>query len=247
MYFTRFPINMPRRSTQRMLASPYRLHAAIAGSFSPQPKTPSQGRVLWRVDDINYDKVLYIVSPQQPDLTGLNEQIGWPDLNHVWETREYGPFLAQIAKDQLYAFRLVANPVVSRTGLKNDQGRSRRVGHLTPLQHAAWLIGADAYQDSGKEAPMLFQRQSQSRAERNGFVVERDRGTGWFRLVVSHIQKLSFTKEKGRRNIEMVTARFDGVLRVTNPDALRAALVGGIGHGKGFGCGLLTLMPLHEQ
>ena len=37
MFFTQFPINMTRRESRAMLASPYRMHAAIAGSFpSPQ-------------------------------------------------------------------------------------------------------------------------------------------------------------------------------------------------------------------
>jgi CRISPR system Cascade subunit CasE len=34
---------------------------------------------------------------------------------------------------------------------------------------------------------------------------------------------------------------FDGLLRVTDPEALLAALAGGIGSGKGFGFGLLSL------
>lgn len=33
MFFTQFPINMTRRESRAMLASPYRMHAAIAGSF----------------------------------------------------------------------------------------------------------------------------------------------------------------------------------------------------------------------
>lgn len=37
---------------------------------------------------------------------------------------------------------------------------------------------------------------------------------------------------------------FDGVLRVTEPDALRAAIEGGVGAGKGIGFGLLSLARL---
>ena len=48
-----------------------------------------------------------------------------------------------------------------------------------------------------------------------------------------HGNKVTFTR-----------AQYDGVLRVTDADALRRALVCGIGHAKGFGCGLLTLVPL---
>lgn len=33
MFLTRFPINKTRRDARRLLASPYQMHAAIAGSF----------------------------------------------------------------------------------------------------------------------------------------------------------------------------------------------------------------------
>jgi CRISPR system Cascade subunit CasE len=39
---------------------------------------------------------------------------------------------------------------------------------------------------------------------------------------------------------------FEGRLLITDPDALRAALVTGIGPAKGYGCGLLTLAPVRR-
>jgi CRISPR system Cascade subunit CasE len=44
-----------------------------------------------------------------------------------------------------------------------------------------------------------------------------------------------------RRDVHLRTATYDGLLDVTDPDALRRTLTGGIGHGKAYGCGLLTL------
>jgi CRISPR system Cascade subunit CasE len=38
--------------------------------------------------------------------------------------------------------------------------------------------------------------------------------------------------------------RFDGVATVTDADALTSALAAGIGRGKAYGCGLLTVLPL---
>ncbi len=48
----------------------------------------------------------------------------------------------------------------------------------------------------------------------------------------------------GRRGNARVSLRrvlFDGVLQVRDVDAVTQALAGGIGHGKAFGCGLLSL------
>ncbi|MFE1130066.1 type I-E CRISPR-associated protein Cas6/Cse3/CasE [Streptomyces albidoflavus] len=44
-----------------------------------------------------------------------------------------------------------------------------------------------------------------------------------------------------RRHVHLRTATYDGLLDVTDPDALRQTLVEGIGHGRAYGCGLLTL------
>jgi CRISPR system Cascade subunit CasE len=39
------------------------------------------------------------------------------------------------------------------------------------------------------------------------------------------------------------TAVFEGQLEITDTEAMRRSLTGGIGPAKGYGCGLLTLAP----
>lgn len=250
MFFTRFPINMTRRETRRLLASPYLMHAAIAGSFPSDATGDSpinDGRLLWRVDRLlGGGAYLYIVSLTRPSLVGLDEQIGFPDLPHGWQMRDYNPFLSRIEDGQSYAFRLVANPSVSRStrggrsSITDSHGRSKRIGHLTVVQQEAWLIGGDAYIGSGAEPPELFTGSTDTRASRNGFDVVKDE-CGYPRLVLSNSQTRSFMRGQKSNRITLTTAQYDGVLKVTDADALRHALVSGIGHGKGFGCGLLTL------
>ena len=241
MFFTRFPVNMTRRSSRAMLSEPYRLHAAIAGSFPPGAQD-EEGRVLWRVDKGPGGSVLlYIVSPTQPSLVGLNEQIGWPDLPPQWQTKDYDPFLDRIERGQLYGFRLTANPVLS-TKLGEGQ-RSKRVGHLTVLQQTAWLAGSEAFVQAGADVPDLFTRQKTSRAERNGFAIARD-ADDVLQVMLTESRKRVVRKQGGGKDITLAMAQYDGVLEVLDPDLLRKALINGIGHGKGFGCGLLTLVPV---
>lgn len=251
MYFTQFPINMTRRESRKLLASPYMMHAAVAGSFPPDSAGDLQenGRVLWRVDRLREGgSRLYIVSPRMPSLIGLDEQIGWPDCDAQWGTREYDLFLARISPGQMYSFRLVANPTVSRstragqTDIADSKGKSKRIGHLTVVQQAAWLVGRQAYEGSNALVPKLFADSQDSRAQRNGFEVVANQ-SGIPNLVVSNSQKLVFSKGSHGKTITLMRAQFDGVLRVVDADALRHALVNGIGHGKAFGCGLLTLVP----
>ena len=227
MYFTQFPINMTRRESRKMLSSPYMLHAAVAGSFPSRDPHSSQtvGRVLWRVDVM--------------------------DDGPQWGTRDYDAFLARIVAGQTYAFRLVANPTVSRstragnTDIATDQGASKRIGHLTVMQQAAWLVGKRAYAGTDVEAPQLFADQREPRDLRNGFEVASD-GGGAPRLIVSHSEKITFSKGRQGKRITMARAQYDGVLRVTDADRFRYALVNGIGHEKAFGCGLLTIVPVGE-
>lgn len=244
MYMTRFPINLTLRESRAMLASPYRLHAAVAGSFPPGGA--GEGRVLWRVDAApEGGRNLLIVSPEAPDLRGLNEQVGWESPR--WLTADYDPFLDSIRAGQVYRFRLRANPVVSRPGIKDGAGRSKRVAHLTPLQQEAWLVGAAAFENAGKEVPELFPRSPTTRAGRAGFAVETDPQTGLLRIRVSDSRKERFSAGRSGRQITLCTAVYDGVLRVTDERALRHALVSGIGRAKGFGCGLLTLSRLQPD
>jgi CRISPR system Cascade subunit CasE len=47
-----------------------------------------------------------------------------------------------------------------------------------------------------------------------------------------------------RSGVRHAVTRFDGVALVTDPAALRQAVLSGIGRGKSHGCGLLSLAPL---
>jgi CRISPR system Cascade subunit CasE len=38
-----------------------------------------------------------------------------------------------------------------------------------------------------------------------------------------------------------LTVRYDGLLRITDPDAFRETLIRGIGPAKAFGCGLMLV------
>ena len=247
MYLTCFPINRTRRLTPQLLASPHRLHAAIAGSFPLAGEGRENCRVLWRVDiEASGASWVYIVSPTPPSLVGLDEQIGFPDHPPTWRIGDYGPFLQRISVGQLWAFRLVANPVrtVARDHGSGPSVVGKRIGHVTVEQQTSWLIGAGtdggdgSPRDSAEDMPA-----PKSRAARNGFEVLNDR-SGGVQLLVSNRRKHEIHRRDGSDPIRLDTAQYDGVLRVTDAEKLRHALTHGIGHGKAFGCGLLTLAPL---
>lgn len=54
---------------------------------------------------------------------------------------------------------------------------------------------------------------------------------------------------RGKRDTDPITISrhlFEGTATITDPDALREAITGGIGRGKPYGCGLLSLAP-HQR
>lgn len=213
MYLTRFEINPQRRAARAFLASPHRIHAGVMSAFPDALHEAAEGRVLWRVDPGDNDAVLYVVSPEKPDLTHLVEQVGRP--TYGWQTRDYGPFLDRLTTGDRWAFRLRANPV--HNVRPPEGGRGKRHGHVTAAQQSEW-----------------FRRQ----AERRGFTLP-ETGTGADDAVLRDRRTLRF--DRRGRQVTLSTALFEGTLVVTDPETLRASLVDGVGPGKGYGCGLMTL------
>jgi CRISPR system Cascade subunit CasE len=214
MHLTRFEINPQRRDARALLASPQRLHAAVLAAFPPSRTQTDDGRVLWRLDQGTHDHLLYVVSPLEPDLTHLAESGGRP--TYGWQTKDYEPFLGKLTAGDRWAFRLRANPV-HNTPPPDGKSRGKRLPHVTAAQQTEWFL---------------------QRAQRAGFSVPEG-SAGAPDLVLRDRRALRF--DRRGRTVTLTTALFEGTLVVDDPPALRAALIGGIGPGKGYGCGLLTL------
>jgi len=131
------------------------------------------------------------------------------------ETKKYNPAFTQ---DQRLQFRLFANPTRKIDTKSGPDGR-RRHGKRVPVssdQLDNWLV---------------------SRAQAGGFEVDNES------LVIqpgySYINKEC--KGQGKR---LRSARYDGILKVLDPEQLRETLVSGIGPAKAFGFGLLSVAPV---
>lgn len=215
MYLTRMYLNPARRGARNLLGSPQKMHAAVMFAFPPGGGVGQPGdRVLWRVDRNAHETTLYVSSPTPPDLTHVVEQAGWPTGANPWQTAELTPFLARLAEGQRWAFRLTANPV--RSVRDPDGGRGSVRAHVTVGHQEAWL---------------------------------RDRAGGWgfdaHTLTVTGRNHATFARrtDAASNQVTVAMATYDGVLTVTDADLLRAAMRGGVGRAKGYGCGLITLAP----
>lgn len=218
-FLTRLPLNPARRGTRALLASPQLMHAAVLASFPPGVVTADgDARVLWRVDRSPGSSVtLFVASPRRPSMEHVVEQAGWASTPA--ETRDYDWLLGRLAADQVWAFRVTANPV--RHIRKSPQEeRTRPRGHVTAAQQVQWLV---------------------ERSERAGFSVRKGR-SGEPDVRVRGRGMLHFDRRGS--TVTLATATFDGVLVVENVEQLRGVLTGGLGRARAYGCGLLTLAPL---
>lgn len=217
MYLSKMALNPARRGGRFLLGNPQAMHAAVMASFPPAD-TEGQ-RVLWRIDRMEHDVNVYVVSPTEPDFSHLIEQAGW--ATSTWQTRDYLPLLDRVAADQQWAFRLQANPV-KQSAVGESKGK--RLAHVTPDQQIAWLK----------------QREAQ-----NGFsIVESSDGSAF--VQVNSKTKTTFGRRdpnlQGTKSaVTLVRAQFDGLLTVTDAGLFRNTLTQGIGRAKAYGCGLMTI------
>ncbi|HEX7660965.1 MAG TPA: type I-E CRISPR-associated protein Cas6/Cse3/CasE [Pseudonocardiaceae bacterium] len=245
-YLSRIRINPLRAHARQLLGNPQALHAAVLGGIAVQPVTE---RVLWRVDsDDPHRPLLYVLTDSRPDWNHLVEQAGWPDADgdHA-QVRDYAPLLARIAVGREFAFRLTANPVqCSRTPTKrttSQEARARnggltrgyRLGHRTVGHQLGWLLDRttgwgftipDA--QTGRPAPGMTNDESLTAAPAKD-------------VRITARARWCFTRHRGAPPVVLHTATYAGQLIVTDADLLRDKLLAGIGPGKAYGCGLLTL------
>ena len=81
--------------------------------------------------------------------------------------------------------------------------------------------------DLGGELPVLEDSQGQRVDGKN--------------LLINGVERSLVEFRRGNGLVRLSIATFEGVLEVSDPQALRHAVVNGIGRGKAYGCGLLTL------
>lgn len=216
MYLSKLELNPARRETRRLLANRQAMHAVVAKACA----SDSQQRTLWRLDDADSSVVLYLVSPEIPQLQELAHSAGWDDAQGL-ESVDYDPFLSRLEVGHKYGFRLTANPThtVTKDGVK------KRTAHVTSRHQQQWLL---------------------DRAEGLGFEVLESSlpdptGERPHALELGVSERFTHTFRRAGKTVTLATATYRGRLVVTDPDRLRAALTSGIGKAKAYGCGLMTL------
>ena len=204
MFLSRIAIDMENRNAWRALDNPEILHGMVESCFPGDRQ-----RVLWRVDELNSNHYILLLSPDKPDLKPLIRQIGLPYANG--EICDYLPLLERIQVGSMWRFRLTANPVMSVPQPGKKRGS---VKAITIAAHQRdWLVR------QGKQHGFLL-KQDQFDVMRSEWKVFRKKGS----------------------TLSILGATFEGILIVTDQACFQNALLTGIGRGKAYGLGLMTVM-----
>ena len=215
MYLSRVLLDITNRNTMRALAFPNKFHGAIESCFRDDRK-----RKLWRLDKLGDEIYVIILSEEKPDLSLFCAQFS--PSGSIWESKNYTPFLESLENDTIWRFRLTSCPTIcfpSKTKEeantdKRERGKVRP--HLTIEHQKQWLI---------------------NRSEKHGFKLF----SNGFDIVQS---KLQHFYKRDRHNITLSSVTYEGVLSITDVEAFRKSLIDGIGRGKAYGMGLMTIMHI---
>lgn len=174
-------------------------------------------RRLWRVDEFQGRYYLLLLSAQVPDLSHMAEQFGTEGSERPWQTKAYGSLLERVKPGSTWQFRLTANPTQSvRSSQPGKRGKVH--AHITPAHQLQWLL---------------------DRCEDHGFKVDPEEVT-----VTKNQWQRFYKGGQHKKTVTLLSVTFEGILTVTDAECFRKTMVEGLGRGKAFGLGLLTVMGL---
>lgn len=161
------------------------------------------------------ERSFYVISARPPQVDSGLFQI---------QSKPYAPLLKQ---GEWLRFDLRANPTIS---LRQEDGRSRR---HDVLMHAKRDVPAEQHERLRQVLDVAGRDWLLARAERWGLAIQEG-------SVLQSAYRQQRLRNKGR-NIEYSSLDYQGMAQVCDPERLRQALLEGVGHSKGFGCGLLLV------
>lgn len=159
-----------------------------------------------------------------------------PDWNYAFHnvdflaaTPQRKTFDPDFTSGQQFRFRLLANPT-RKIDTKTRPDGKKSYGQRVPVPEAK-LVEWIAKQGHTRQIPTRKGHPSETRD--GGFSIDQESI-----IVQSGYIHFKKRKDNGQR---MFSVRYEGVLKVTDPDELLKTVTQGIGSGKGFGFGLLSL------
>ncbi len=218
LYFSRLVLNPGSARARADLRSAYELHRTVSTAFGSDADSFKAARCLFRLDENPAPAQVLVQSLCAPDWSRLDERY----LAVPVEVKEVQLALRE---GQRLRFRLLANPTRRESG--NHQ--------VDPVSGKA--------KDGARRALVFPKEPAKTEAACRDWL-KRKGETGGFEPVLFDVEDCGVVSvTKGGKRTPYAAIQFDGVLQVTDPQAMLETLATGIGTAKGFGFGLLSLAP----
>ncbi|MBN2054914.1 type I-E CRISPR-associated protein Cas6/Cse3/CasE [bacterium] len=240
LFLSRLELDPRSRRVMKELADPYEMHRTLMHAFpdldeSSEPSAREKFGVLFRPEmDIAANRIrVYVQSLEEPDwlrLEGIEQYMLRVAGRSAHECKDIMPACRLIRSGQVLAFRVRANPT-RRVARMDDPMKGKRVELNREDAQIAWFERKGMV--LGFEVP----------------VTEKIGGEGITWRVPS-IRVMAEGKQQGRKQesgrrhtMTHLAVVFEGLIRITNADVFLQTLARGVGPGKAFGCGLLSVAP----
>lgn len=219
MYLSRLILNPRSRAVRHDLAQPHSLHQTILRAF-PDDLDEQAERILYRLDQNPRSEIHLLVQSQAaPNWAHLQNN------GYLLPVEAENPAVKAVALEvrtgQQLAFRLRANPT-KRLGKSAAYDKGKRVGLYKMEEQINWLQRKAADHGFRVDSVMPIQQQR----------------------IQGRIPRKEEAQDQAAHAAKFFSVQFDGILQVTDPTRFLTAIQSGIGSGKAFGFGLLSVAPV---
>ncbi len=241
MYLSRLTLNPRHGDTRRWLGDCHLLHRRLMSAFDVAEGGPARDvlGVLFRVEMEDRGRLIHVIAQSiaKPD---------WSRLVSAAVTTVEGPksldaLMSSITPGAHYRFRLRANPT------RRVHERAFMAAHPGRREYAEASRWVGKRVDLRREEDRLAWLERRG-TEHDGFALAMSRLLPADRVEpiarADPAARLVGTRPASEDRVTLATALFEGVLVVTDVNRFRAGLEHGIGPGKAFGCGLLSIAPI---
>lgn len=250
LYLSRLILNPRSRQVMSELAHPYEMHRTLMRAFpkatdDTQSKARDEFGVLFRAeaDDLPRVVKVYVQSRIEPNwsfLNGLNDYLCTDAEMPEYEYKDIMPACRKIQNGQILSFRLRANPT-KRIAKHDDTMKGKRVELRREDEQIAWLIRKGQGREKG--VPEAFE-----------LLMKKGKDAEGKKRLIPRVNVCCEGKQTGRKRdaahehaTTHLAVLFEGIMRVTDTNAFLETIVCGIGVGKAFGFGLLSVAPVNTS
>jgi CRISPR system Cascade subunit CasE len=216
-YLSRLVLNPASARARADLRNRYELHRTLSRGFGENVECYREARCLFRLDEMPPPPRVLVQSRIAPD---------WSRLEDAYLAREpeVKKLNLQLRGEQQLRFLLLANP-------------TRR----EPARNA--VDAATGRPKDGPRRALVFDDPAETVAACRGWLARKGEGGGFCPVRFEVEDRGVVTVAKGGKPVPFAAIQFEGLLQVTDPAVFLETLSEGIGSGKGYGFGLLSLAP----